>query len=122
MLLSKLSITAAVLLDIASARPNQHDAHASSAPACAKFNIPVSITAQNLIFNDTIRVDSNAAAVEWALDLDKWSRPIGPQRVGSKGLISATYNIAAQLCVPSGTTVKEQILQIATHGGGFGGE
>jgi hypothetical protein len=77
--------TACCLSVLPSARPNQHNAHDSRAPVYARFNILVTISAQNLISNYTIRVDSDTAAGDWALYMDKSENPVEAQRVGSEG-------------------------------------
>ena len=78
---------------------------------CIEFTLPVSVTAQNAIY-DVQRVDSTTEAVQFTVDLDTWDVT---QPIIQNITISDTFNINAQLCVPQ-SGAKKTHLQIATHG------
>ena len=78
---------------------------------CVEFTLPVSITAQNAIY-DIQRVDNTAEAIQFTVDLDTWDVT---QPIIQNLTVSDTFNISAQLCVPQ-SGAKKTHLQIATHG------
>jgi hypothetical protein len=93
----------------------------SSTPymSCAKWTLPVAVSANNLIF-DVPRVNSNIDAAHYAWYQDTWTRANLTARTRSILHVEDTFNINVQLCVPTAATGgKKQILQIATHGFGF---
>jgi hypothetical protein len=67
---------------------------------CTSFTIPVSITANNHIY-DLVQVNSSIDAVQYAQDLDTWDNPSFPDRIIKNITISKTYDIHATLCVPT---------------------
>ena len=50
--------------------------------------------------------------------MDTWDGRPFPERIEKNITFSKTFNIYAELCVPPNGQKKE-MLQIATHGGGF---
>jgi hypothetical protein len=82
---------------------------------CVDFGIPVTLATINSDW-DAPRVSSTAEAVNFVLNSEAWNKP----NLTSKGDIhvNQTFTISARLCVPDNGT-KSDILQIATHGGGF---
>lgn len=84
--------------------------------SCAKWTLPVAVTADNLIF-DVPRVDSNLDAANYAWYQDTWSTPNLTVRTRSVLHVDQTFGINVQLCFPS--TDSRETLQIATHGLGF---
>ncbi|KAK3711998.1 hypothetical protein LTR37_009310 [Vermiconidia calcicola] len=97
--------------------------HAAAVPRsinqrpCINLTLPVSVTAQNAVY-DVVHVDNNIDAAAFAVDSDTYSSPNSTERIIKAVPIKDTFNISAQLCVPS-HGLKKESLQIATHGGGF---
>ena len=91
--------------------------HERSSKPCTSFTMPVSITANNHIY-DLVQVNSNIDAVHYAQDIDTWDSPSFPDRIIKNVTISKTYDIYATLCVPPQGS-KKSLLQLASHGGGF---
>ncbi|MCJ1326009.1 hypothetical protein MMC10_002672 [Thelotrema lepadinum] len=79
---------------------------------CVEFMLPVSVTAQNAVY-DVLRVDNNTEAAQFAIDQDTWDIP--NDQVIQNMTVSDTFDISAQLCIPQ-TGAKKTHLQIATHG------
>jgi len=81
---------------------------------CVDFQIPVVVDAINQKL-EAPGVSSNVEAVNMVLNLEAWNAPNF-----TKGDIHVqqTFSISARLCVPE-KGAKNDILQIATHGGGF---
>ncbi|KAJ9605604.1 hypothetical protein H2200_010261 [Cladophialophora chaetospira] len=84
---------------------------------CAKFNVAVPAKGNNVVAEGP-RVDNNIDAVTFMWDADTWSHPNSTVRITGTIPVDQTFNIVAQLCVPSSGD-KSEILQIATHGAGF---
>lgn len=83
---------------------------------CVSFMLPVPATAQHAEYN-TIRVDNNIDATEFAVQADTWSFN-DSSRIVRNISISDTFNLSVQLCIPSNGTKKDHLF-IATHGGLF---
>ncbi|KAK4552139.1 hypothetical protein LTR86_010675 [Recurvomyces mirabilis] len=84
---------------------------------CTTFNVQVPITARQHLY-DVVPVNNNIDAIHFAQDIDTWDSPSMVERITQNITISRTYDIHAQLCVPADGK-KKNLLQIATHGGGF---
>jgi hypothetical protein len=82
---------------------------------CVDFEIPVAVDAINADY-DAPRVSSTPEAVNFVLSREAWNKA----NLTNKGAIHVqkTFKISARLCVPE-KGAKSEILQIATHGGGF---
>lgn len=91
--------------------------HKRTGKPCTSFTVPISITAQNHLY-DLVQVNSNLDAVHYAQDLDTWDSPTFPDRIVANVNLSTTYDIFMTLCVPINGN-KSSYLQIATHGGQF---
>lgn len=101
------------------APPHHGHPHDTPSMSCAKWILPVPVTADNLIF-DVPRVDSNIDAADYSWYEDRWSTPNLTERTRSIFHVDETFGINVKLCVPAaGAGGKGQILQIATHGLGF---
>ena len=85
---------------------------------CVQFEVPVHVVATNNHYTIP-RVDSNIDAVQWALNFSVWTAPTPAERDTGPLPINHTFNISAQLCVPSTKTNKSDILQIAVQGNGW---
>ncbi|KAL8830100.1 MAG: hypothetical protein Q9191_001624 [Dirinaria sp. TL-2023a] len=92
------------------------DVSASKRP-CIDLSLRVPASAQNGQYQ-IIKVQNNIDATSFAIDFDTWSSPNGTQRLLRNFTVSDTFDISAQLCVPSNGSKKNH-LQIATHGSGF---
>lgn len=86
--------------------------------ACQQFDVPISASAENSIFNLT-HIDNDITARSWAIVEDTRTTLRGAGRILENITVSGTYNIHAQLCLPSGDNAKKDIVQIATHGGHY---
>ncbi|KAI4150384.1 MAG: hypothetical protein L6R39_002277 [Caloplaca ligustica] len=84
---------------------------------CQQFDIPITASAQNSVFN-LPKINDDITARSWAIKEDTRSTPRGAERITKNFTISGTYNIHAQLCQPH-TRRASDILQIATHGGHY---
>lgn len=63
------------------------------------------------------RVDSDIDAIGWELNVTTWSAPSFLERNTGPVSVDRTFNISAQLCVPSAEGgPKAGFLQIATQG------
>lgn len=83
--------------------------------SCQQLTIPVFASASSAVY-DIPPVDNDIDAVAYAIRSDTWSAPAGPQAIIKNTTTEGTFNIHAQLCVPSSSSGKGNILQIATHG------
>ena len=89
----------------------------NSSRPCAEFQLPVTVTARNGVF-DVKKAKTNIDVTAFAVDLDTYSSPNPAQRLLRNQTVSGTFNINAQLCVPTNGTKRDH-LQIATHGAAF---
>lgn len=89
----------------------------SNSKPCTSFTIPISINAQNHIY-DFVHVNNNFDAAALTADIDTWDNPSWAERVIANVTVSKTFDIYATLCVPPGGAKKSH-LQIATDGGAF---
>jgi hypothetical protein len=86
-------------------------------PKCHSFYLDVPITAKSWTLNVS-RVDSDIDAVNFALNLDRWSGPNATELVLASKDSQATYTTYAELCFPTEGKDKKA-LQILTHGAFF---
>jgi hypothetical protein len=86
-------------------------------PGCHSFYLDVPITAQSWTLNVS-RVDNDVDAVNFALNLDRWSGPNATELVVASKDIQATYETYAELCFPA-EGMDKKALQILTHGAFF---
>jgi pimeloyl-ACP methyl ester carboxylesterase len=86
-------------------------------PNCHSFYLDVPITAKSWTLNVS-RVDNDIDAVNFALNLDRWSGPNATELVVASEDIQATYITYAELCFPAEGKDKKA-LQILTHGAFF---
>jgi hypothetical protein len=80
---------------------------------CVQLELPIPVDATNEYYNIR-RVDNDIDAVQWALDFSVWNQTFGGAI--APVTIAETYNISAELCIPTKKTDKSDILQIAVHG------
>jgi hypothetical protein len=85
---------------------------------CVQLEVPVPVIATNYHYTMP-RVDSNIDAIDWTVNVTTWSSLKASERVTGPVPVDRTFDISAQLCVPSHKGTKADILQIATHGLGF---
>ncbi|RYP12483.1 hypothetical protein DL765_007282 [Monosporascus sp. GIB2] len=85
---------------------------------CVQLEVPVPVVATNNHYTMP-RVDNNIDAVQWALNFSVWTAPDPTERNTGPLPINRTFNISAQLCVPSTEADKADILQIAVQGNGW---
>ncbi|CAI6339840.1 unnamed protein product [Periconia digitata] len=88
-------------------------ANVAATKQCVEFELPISVDTTNEHYNIR-RVDNDVDAVQWALDSSIWNQTFG--KIIDHVNITTTYNISAELCVPSEKSDKSDILQIAVHG------
>lgn len=80
---------------------------------CQQINIPVTASAPARVY-DFIRITNDIEAREFAINTETWTTPLGTNKVLQNITVSSTYNIHAQLCVPS--NAQSSKIQILTHG------
>ena len=113
------TVTGLLLLGAASAAAIARSSHPNG--ICHQFDIPITAEAPGAVYGIPQVVD-DLTTVQWAVHVDTWSWKARPDHGIVKNLtISGTYNIHAQLCVPTGAGRKTNVLQIATHGGHYDG-
>ena len=88
--------------------------HPMSNRPCVEFTLPVSVSANNTIY-DVDPVNSNIDATQWAINYDSPSTHNSSTRAIQNVTVSGTFDISVQLCVPP-TGAKKTNLQVATHG------
>lgn len=80
---------------------------------CVQFDLSIPVDAINEHYNIR-RVDNSIDAVQWALDNSVRIKTFGD--IIDHKPIHKTYNISAELCIPTRKTDKSDTLQIAVHG------
>lgn len=84
---------------------------------CTTFTLPIPVTVSEHLYS-LPPVDSNIDAAAYEVIMDTWSGKPFPERIVQNITFEKTFQIHAQLCVPP-SGAKKDMLQIATHGGGF---
>ena len=84
---------------------------------CQQFDVPITASAENSLFNLT-HVDDDISARSWAIVEDTRTTARGAARIDKNITVSGTWNIHVQLCLPH-SGGKEDLVQIATHGGHY---
>jgi pimeloyl-ACP methyl ester carboxylesterase len=88
---------------------------------CHHFDVAITAEATGAVY-DIPQVVDDITTVQWAVHADTWSWKLRPDHGIMENItIGGTYNIHAQLCVPTGPARKRNVLQIATHGGHYDG-
>ena len=86
---------------------------------CHQFDVAITASAPGAVYAIP-RVVDDLTTVQWALQTDTWSWKARPDHGILENItIAGTYNIHAQLCVPTDPARKTKVLQIATHGGHY---
>ncbi|KAG6364144.1 hypothetical protein INS49_005742 [Diaporthe citri] len=94
-------------------------ARSAAAKQCVQLQVPVPVIANNSHY-EMPRVDSSIDAIGWELNVTAWSAPSFLDRNTGPVSVDQTFNISAQLCVPSAEGgPKAGFLQIATQGLGW---
>ncbi|KAK0756321.1 hypothetical protein N5P37_011236 [Trichoderma harzianum] len=119
-ILPLVSFGALVLASTTASTPTG-SATTTTTKLCVQLQIPVHVVATNYHY-DQPRVDSSIDAIDWTVNVTTWSSSNFTERITERVDVNKTFNIGAQLCVPSRKTSKAGILQIATPGLGFGKE
>ncbi|KAK0701251.1 Alpha/beta hydrolase family-domain-containing protein [Lasiosphaeris hirsuta] len=86
--------------------------------SCVEIEVPVSIDTTAIQWLQP-RVDSNIDAVDWVTYQTTRTSPNITQSMIGQITVKKTFKINGQLCVPQKSSAKYEILQLATHGGGF---
>jgi hypothetical protein len=92
--------------------------NATSTKLCVQLQIPVPVVADQYHY-DQPQVNSNIDAMDWTVNVTTWDMADFTARQTGTVHVDQTFNISAQLCVPSKKTSKAAILHIATAGQGF---
>ncbi|KAK5948733.1 hypothetical protein OHC33_010156 [Knufia fluminis] len=109
--------TSLLLLSAASAAAVRRTSHPHG--LCHEFDVAITAEAPGAVY-DLPQVVDDITTVQWAVQSDTWSWKARPDHGILENItISGTYNIHAQLCVPTGPDRKTNTLQIATHGGHY---
>ncbi|PTB42739.1 hypothetical protein M441DRAFT_191712 [Trichoderma asperellum CBS 433.97] len=119
-ILPLVSLGALFLASTTASAPTD-SATASATKLCVQLQIPVPVVATNYHY-DQPQVDSSIDAMDWTVNVTTWSSSNFTARITGRVDINKTFEIGAQLCVPSQKTSKAGILQITTPGLGFGRE
>ena len=90
---------------------------ASTTRPCVQLEIPVKLSTTATRWLQP-RVDSSIDAVDWVVYMTTWSTPNITERINGTVVITDTFKINGQLCVPP-KGAKADILQLATHGVGY---
>lgn len=67
---------------------------------------------------DIVHVDNNIEAVQYAIDIDRWSAPNITERILGVQNKTDTFSIYAQVCLPE-TAKDKHVMQILSHGIAF---
>ncbi|KAK3352477.1 Alpha/beta hydrolase family-domain-containing protein [Lasiosphaeria hispida] len=86
--------------------------------SCVEIEVPVSIDTTAIKWLQP-RVDSNIDAVDWVNYQTTRTSPNNTQSMIGQITVKETFKINGQLCAPPKGSARSEILQIATHGGGF---
>jgi hypothetical protein len=84
---------------------------------CTSFTLPVPVTVSEHLY-DLPPVDSQISAASFEVVMDTWDGKGFGERIEKNITYSKTFDIWTQLCIPT-DGAKKEMLQIATHGGGF---
>ncbi|KAI6914332.1 hypothetical protein KC318_g1158 [Hortaea werneckii] len=83
---------------------------------CQQFDVPISASSENSIFNLTY-IDDDISARSWAIVEDTQATLQGSERIVENFTMSGVFNIHAQLCLPFKPTEQTaNFVQIASHG------
>jgi hypothetical protein len=86
--------------------------------SCVQIEVPVSVDTTAIKWQQP-RVDSNIDAVDWVTYQTTRTSPNNTESMIGRISVKETFKINGQLCVPPKGAARSEILQIATHGGGF---
>lgn len=86
--------------------------------SCIQIEVPVSVDTTAIKWLQP-RVDSSIDAVDWVRYQTTRTSPNNTESMMGRIPIKETFKINGQLCVPPKGAARPEILQIATHGGGF---
>ncbi|KAJ9609116.1 hypothetical protein H2200_006887 [Cladophialophora chaetospira] len=117
--LRRLITLGALIAPAALAAPGRHYNATRADRPCIELRIPVHVVANNSQYQMP-RVDSTIDYVDWVWFTERWSALTSAELVTGAIPVNQTFTIHGQLCIPPGGS-KADILQIATHGGGFDG-
>lgn len=90
-----------------------------SHPSCVELEVPVTIDTTVPKWQQ-LHVDSSIDAVSWAKYETTRTSPNTTESIIGTIHIQGTFKISGKLCVPQKHSNRSDILQIATHGAGFG--
>ena len=112
-------VSAAILAltQTASSAPTE-SSNTTSTKLCVQLQIPVPVVADQYHY-DQPQVNSNIDAMDWTVQVTTWNMANWTARQMGSVHVEQTFNVSAQLCVPSQNTTKADILHIATAGQGF---
>ncbi|KAH6617582.1 Alpha/beta hydrolase family-domain-containing protein [Chaetomium tenue] len=86
--------------------------------SCIQIEVPVSVDTTAIKWLQP-RVDSSIDAVDWVRYQTTRTSPNNTESMMGRIPVKDTFKINGQLCVPPKGAARPEILQIATHGGGF---
>lgn len=91
---------------------------AANQRSCVQIEVPVSVDTTAIKWLQP-RVDNNIDAVDWVRHQTTRTSPNNTESMMGRMPVKETFKINGQLCVPPKGAARSDILQIATHGGGF---
>lgn len=93
----------------------------TTAKICINVTVPVTISAQNGIYNIAIP-QTNLEAIDFARNLTQQGRNFSDTVFTGFKTVQGTYNISTQFCTPTkgnATNATNPTIQVLTHGIGF---
>lgn len=92
---------------------------AVSAKICYNMTLPISVTAQNGVFDGIETPKTNLDVTRFILATIQQGANFTDKALTGYNTVSGHYNISAQYCMPSSCRESSPNLQILTHGVGF---
>jgi len=90
----------------------------ATAKTCVNATVPVTISAQNGMFNILVP-SSNSETIDFVTNVTRQGGNFTAKSLSGYQTVSGTYNISTQYCTPSNSQAQPSIVQVLTHGIGF---
>ncbi|PMD34672.1 hypothetical protein L207DRAFT_588186 [Hyaloscypha variabilis F] len=93
-------------------------AASSSAKQCINATVPVTLSAQQAVFNLAVP-QTNLEATDFILNMTQQGRNFTDVVLTGYNTTTGTYNISTQFCMPDNSNSTNPTVQVLTHGIGF---
>ena len=93
-------------------------AASSSAKQCINATVPVTLSAQQAVFNLAVP-QTNLEATGFILNMTQQGRNFTDVVLTGYNTTTGTYNISTQFCMPDNSNSTNPTVQVLTHGIGF---